>query len=65
MTGLQTTAYKSVIMLYYHLILDSFFLSTCFLLFRTGFVYYLHLINRRPHLSEPRFLCEKKIVFYE
>ncbi len=31
--------YKSVIMLYYHQILDLIFLSTCFLSFRTGFVF--------------------------
>ncbi len=31
MTGLQSIAYKSVIMLYYHQISDSIFLSTCFL----------------------------------
>ncbi len=39
MTGLRSIAYKSVIMLYYHQILDSIFLSTCFLSFRTGFVF--------------------------
>ncbi len=37
--GLRSIAYKSVIMLYYHQILDSIFLSTCFLSFRTGFVF--------------------------
>ncbi len=37
--GLQTTAYKSLIMLYYHQILDSIFLSTCFLSLWTGFVF--------------------------
>ncbi len=37
MTGLRSIAYKSIIMLYYHQILDSIFLSTCFLSFRTGF----------------------------
>ncbi len=31
--------YKSVIMLYYHQILDLIFLSTCFISFRTGFVF--------------------------
>ncbi len=39
MTGLRSIAYKSVIMLYYHQILDSIFLSSCFLSFRTGFVF--------------------------
>ncbi len=56
MTGLQTTAYKSVIMLYYHQILDSIFLSTCFLSFRTGFVFLFASVNRRPYLSESRHL---------
>ncbi len=39
MTGLRSISYKSVIMLYYHQILDLIFLSTCFLSFRTGFVF--------------------------
>jgi len=41
-------AYKSLVMLYYHPILDSIFLSTCFLSVTTFlyFYFYLHLINR-------------------
>ncbi len=46
MTGLQTISYESLILLYYHQILDSFFLSTCFLSFKTYCFFYLHLINR-------------------
>ncbi len=67
MTGLRSIAYKSVIMLYYHQILDSFFCQLVF--FHLGLVlcFYLHPFNRRPYLSEsrhPPFLSEK-IFFYE
>jgi len=49
----NTVAYKSLIIPYFHQILDSIFLSTCSLSIRTG-CFYMHLINRGPYLSESR-----------
>ncbi len=66
MTGLRSISYKSVIMLYYHQLLDLIFCQLVF--FHLGLVlcFYLHLINRKPHLSESRYLVlSEKSIFYE
>ncbi len=51
MTNQQKIAWKFFI-LYCYQILDSIFLSTCFLAVSTGFVFLFFELTGRPHWSE-------------